>query len=184
MLELNFNPFPLLETERILLRQLTVEDADEMFFLRSDESVIQYLNKEPAKTKTEAEEFITRINKSIDGNEAIMWTIALKENPSFCIGNICYWNIRKEHYRAEIGYVLHPDYWRKGIMKEVITKVIDYGFSSMHLHSIDAVINPDNEASSALLESLGFTKEANFKEDFFFRGKFWDTMVYSLLNKS
>ena len=78
MLELNFNPFPLLETERILLRQLTVEDADEMFFLRSDESVIQYLNKEPAKTKTEAEEFITRINKSIDGNEAIMWTIDRK----------------------------------------------------------------------------------------------------------
>ena len=184
MLEINLSPFPLLETERILLRQLTMDDAGEIFFLRSDETVIRYLNKEPAKNKTEAEEFITRINKSINDNEAIMWAIALKENPSLCIGNICYWNIRKEHYRAETGYVLHPNYRRKGIMKEVIKKIIDYGFSVMQLHSIDAVINPGNGASAALLESLGFIKEAHFKEDFFFNGKFWDTVIYSLLNKS
>ena len=184
MLEINFNPFPLLETERILLRQMTKDDAEEIFFLRSDETVLKYLNKEPAKNKAEVEEFINRINQSVVSNEAIMWGIALKENPSVCIGYICYWNIRKEHYRAEIGYVLHPDYWRKGIMKEVIVKIIDYGFTSMHLHSIDAVINPGNDASAALLESLGFTKDAHFKEDFFFNGKFWDTVIYSLLNKS
>ncbi|MGE5106271.1 MAG: GNAT family N-acetyltransferase [Sphingobacteriales bacterium] len=183
MLELNFNPFPVLETERILLRQLAMDDADEIYFLRSDETVMQYLQKEPAKNKTEAEEFISRINESVANNEAIMWAIALKEKPSLCIGTICYWNIRKEHYRAEIGYVLHPGYWKKGIMKEVITKIIDYGFSSMQIHSIDAVINPNNIASAALLESIGFNKEAHFKEDFFFRDKFWDTLVYSLLNK-
>lgn len=184
MLELNFNPFPVLATERILLRQIVPENADEIFFLRSDETVMQYLHKEPAKNKTEAEEFINRINKSAEDNEAIMWGIALKENPSLCIGNICYWNIRQEHCRSEIGYVLHPGYWRKGIMKEVMAKIINYGFSTMQLHSIDAVINPNNKASAALLESIGFNKEAHFKEDFFFRGKFWDTVVYSLLNKT
>ena len=181
MLELNFNPFPELLTERLLLRRIIMDDAPEIFFLRSDPEIMHFLSKEPAATIKEAEDFIVSINNNIDNNEAIMWAIVLKENPSKAIGSICFWRMLKEHYRAELGYVLNPEFWRKGIMKEVILKTLEYGFSTIGLHSVEARINPENVASASVLESTGFVREAYFKEDFFCRGKFEDTAVYSRL---
>ena len=181
MLQPNFKPFPELKTERLLLRRIAMSDAEAIFFLRSDETVLKFINKEPAKSIQEAEEFIKRINDDIDANDVIMWAITLKEEPGKLVGTICFWRLQKENYRAEIGYVLHPHSWRKGIMKEAIHEVVEYGFSTMQLHTIEARINPDNQASAALLESTGFVKEAFFKEDYFFQGKFLDTEVYSLL---
>src|ERR1043165_1824337 len=182
MLILNFHPFPELRTERLLLRRINKNDSAEIFFLRSDPDVLQYIGREPAQTIREVEDFIRQINHGIDTNEAIMWGIALKNDPSQLIGTICFWQIRKEHYRAETGFVLHPLYWKKGIMKEALLKIVDYGFNKMKLHSIDANVAVGNKASSSLLESAGFVREAYFKEDYFFKGKFEDTIVYSRLN--
>ena len=181
MLELNFKPFPTLETERLILRKLVEADAPEIFFLRSDDQVLQYIDREKAKSIKEAEEFIEKINKFLDDNESILWGLALKTDPDQLIGTICFWNIRKEHYRSEIGFVLHPLYWRKGLMKEALDKVIEYGFDEMHLHSIDANVNPENEASCALLKSAGFVREGYFRENYFFNGKFTDSAMYSRL---
>lgn len=183
MLQPNFNPFPELTTGRLLLRRLTMEDAPEIFFLRSDPTILQYLSKEPASNMKEAEDFITLINTNIDNNEAILWAIVLKEYPKKTIGTICFWRMLKEHYRAELGYVLNPEYWNKGIMTESIRRILDYGFTILGLHSVEARINPDNIASASVLESTGFTREAYFKEDFFHRGKFEDTAVYSLVQR-
>ncbi len=181
MLQPGFTPFPELKTERLLLRRVTMEDAPEIFFLRSDAAVLQFLSKEPAATIKEAKDFITRINNDIDNNDGILWAIVLKEGSGKAIGSICYWRLSKEHYRAELGYVLDPNFWRRGIMKEAILKVLKYGFSGMGLHSIEARISPANIASAAVLEATGFIREAYFKEDFFYRGKFEDTAVYSRL---
>jgi len=181
MLTPNFTPFPELKTERLLLRKLEITDANEMFFLRSNENVLRYIGREPTKTITEAEEFINKINKSVDVNESILWGISFLNDPSLIIGTICFWNIQKEHYRAEIGYILHPDHWRKGIMKEAINAVVDYGFSILGLHSIEALLNHENIGSSSVLESTGFIKEGHIKENFYFNGKFSDTAIYSKL---
>ncbi len=181
MLVLNFHPFPELKTDRLLLRQVTEEDAEEIFFLRSDPAVLQFLGKEPATTVKQARDFIKLVNANIDENEAIFWGIALLEEPSKLIGTVCIWNIRKGDYRADLGYVLHPQHWRKGIMKEVLHHVIHYGFTDMQLHSLEATIDPANKASAALLESFRFIREAYFKENVFFQGKFGDTAIYSLL---
>lgn len=181
MLSLNFTPFPELKTGRLLLRKLKNTDANEMFFLRSDENVLRFLGKEPATCIAEAGEFINKINKSVDENESILWGIALLNDPSIIIGTICLWNFKKEHYRGEIGYILHPDHWRKGIMKEAISTVINYGFTVVGLHSIEALLSPENIASSAVLESTGFVKEGHLKESFYFHGIFGDTAIYSRL---
>lgn len=178
---LKFTPFPELKTHRLLLRKLEKTDANEMFFLRSNENVLRYLGKEPAKTIAEAEEFISKINKAIDENESILWGITFLNDPSTIIGTICLWNFKKEHYRGEIGYILHPDHWRKGIMKEAINSVVDYGFSVLGLHSIEALLSAKNIASSSVLESTGFIKEAHLKESFYFNGRFEDTAIYSKL---
>lgn len=158
-------------------------DGPQMLFLRSDDDVMQYIDREKTKTLEEAEAFIEKINSSIDVNELIMWAIALANDPDIMIGTICYWRIQPEHYRAEVGYVLHPGHWNKGIMKESLLAVISYGFEKMKLHSIEARLNAENTASAKVLEKTGFAREAYFKEDFYFRGKFIDTAVYSLLVK-
>lgn len=181
MLELNFTPFPELKTERLLLRRLEKTDANEMFFLRSNDDVLQYLGKEPASSVKEAEEFIVKINKAVDDNESILWGIALLSHPAVIIGTICLWNFKPENYRCEIGYILHPNHWRKGIMKDAIFCVIDYGFNVLKLHSIEALLSPRNVASSALLGKTGFIKEGHLRQNFYFRGEFDDTLIYSKL---
>ena len=180
MLNINFNPFPIINTERLLLRQVDKTDVNEIFFLRSDEIIMKYLDKAPAKNLDDAYKFIQLISDNEKNNIDITWAIALKGNPKL-LGTICFWNIQKEHYRAEIGYVLHPEHWGRGLMQEAITAVLKYGFNIMNLHSVEAQVNPNNTSSIKLLEKNGFIREAYFKENYFYDGKFLDTAVYSLL---
>jgi ribosomal-protein-alanine N-acetyltransferase len=105
----------------------------------------------------------------------------MRESPAVLIGSIGYWRLIKEHYRAEVGYMLNALLWRKGIMKEALNKIITFGFDELKLHSIEAHINTANTASAGILTSSGFIQEAYFKENYFFEGTFRDTKVYSLL---
>ncbi|OGU71081.1 MAG: hypothetical protein A2V93_03735 [Ignavibacteria bacterium RBG_16_34_14] len=180
MLNIKFDPFPLLTTNKLLLRQVEKSDVNEIFFLRSDERVMKYIDRPLAKTTDDAYKFIQNINDLEKNNEAVTWAITMKGNLKL-IGTICYWNIKKEHFRAEVGYILHPDYWGKGIIQAALSEVLNYGFIVMNLHSIEANVNPDNKASIKLLERNNFTREAYFKENYFYDGKFLDTAIYSLL---
>jgi len=186
MLELNFDPFPILTTERLILRRISLDDAEDLFVLRKNEDAMRYINKPLPKTVDEVIELINRMNEI---TERIQWAITLKTDKSFIsaqtslIGTIGYHRIEKEHYRAEVGYMIQPALWNKGITSEALAKVLDFGFNEMNLHSIEANINPSNEVSRKLLKKLNFIKEGYFKEDFFFDGKFWDSEIYSLLKK-
>jgi ribosomal-protein-alanine N-acetyltransferase len=181
MLTINFDPFPVLFTERLLLRQISHDDANEIFVLRSDKRVMQYIARPLAKTVEDAHELIEKNISLVKNNEAILWAITLKDVPAL-IGTICYWNIEPENYRAELGYMLHPDYQGKGIMQETLTAVLDYGFRKLALHSIVAIVDPENAASIKLLERNNFEREGYFKESCFFDGKFLDSVFYSILN--
>lgn len=181
MLEINFNPFPELITERLLLRRVTNNDIDDLFELRSNEDVMKYIEIGRALSKNDAVIHFNKIEEALVTNSGISWAISFRENTGKLIGVIGLWRLIKEHYRAEIGYTLHPDFWKKGIMREAIKAVMLYGFSSMKLHSIEAQINPENTASAKLLETMGFIKEGHFKENYFSEGIFSDTIVYSKL---
>ncbi len=180
MLELNFHPFPTLTTERLVLRQLDKTDADEMFFLRSDERVMKYLDRAPAQSIDEAVAFIQMINTVIANNESINWAITLQGGTKI-IGDICFWRIDAPNYRAEVGYRLHPAQHGKGLMNEALKTVLDYGFNVMKLHSVEANTNPENKESIRLLERNGFIREGYFKENYFYDGRFLDSAVYSLV---
>jgi ribosomal-protein-alanine N-acetyltransferase len=183
MLYFNFTPFTEITTSRLLLRHISLNDAAAFFLLRSDEKVMMYIDKEPLKNITEAEILIQRIEDDLQKNDAITWGICLPNNPGQLLGTIGFWRILKDHYRAEVGYMLHPDLWNKGFMHEALKQVINFGFETIKLHSIEAHINPGNAASAALLLKSGFTQDAYFKEDYFFRGKFLDSAIFSLINK-
>ncbi len=180
MLTVVTDPFPQLFSQRLKLRQVMTEDVNEMFFLRSNERVLEFLDRTPAKSIEEAQQFIKELNDLEDKHEAVTWAITLKENANL-IGTIGYWRILKEHYRAEIGYVLHPDFQGKGIMHEALSVVLNYGFKTMNIHSVEANINPNNKPSINLLKKNNFKQEGYFKENYYFNGKFIDSAIYSLL---
>jgi [ribosomal protein S5]-alanine N-acetyltransferase len=179
-LNTDFKKFPELVTERLVLRKVTKKDVNEMFFLRSDERLMTYIGRPRCKSTDESLKFIKMILEQQKKEERINWAITLKENP-LLQGNICLWRINKTHYRAELGYALHPDLQGKGLMHEAVRAVLDYGLNFMNLHSIEAQTSPLNKASIKVLERAGFVQEGHFKENFFFEGKFYDLTVFSIL---
>src|SRR5690606_10891056 len=126
---------PELKTDTLLLRRLRTSDAPELYFLRSDDTVLLYLGRDKEKSVETAAAFIEKINKAIDNNESILWGIALFDQPDHLIGSICLWQFQPENSRCEIGYVLHPSHWGKGLMKEAAAEVIQYGTNVLGLHT-------------------------------------------------
>ncbi|MDD2674730.1 MAG: GNAT family N-acetyltransferase [Flavobacterium sp.] len=182
MLTINFSPFPNLETERLLLRRVDANDINEIFALRSNPETMKYIPRPLVKTDEDALEHIAMIDSKIDSNEGINWAITLKDNPKL-IGVIGHYRIKPENYRAELGYMLLPEYHGKGIVSEAVKEVVKYGFQMMKLNSLEAIIDPENHASAKVLEKNGFVKEAHLKEYEFYEGRFLDTVIYSILNK-
>ncbi len=181
MLQLDFTVFPELRTPRLCLRSITLADAPQMLLLRSDEAVMRYIDRAPAETLADAEALISKMISSQQDNTGITWVMAFADHPDTLIGSIGYWRMMPEHYRAEVGYMLLPAYWRKGLTKEALLAVIDYGFNQLGLHSIEANINPANDASAAILEATGFVREAYFRENYYYNGVFLDSAIYSRL---
>lgn len=181
MLTLNFTPFPTIETDRLLLRRITNDDVAEIFELRSNPETMKYIPRPLVKTNEEALEHIAMIEDKIETNIGINWAITLKGDPKL-LGIIGYYRVQPENYRAEIGYMLLPDFHGKGIIPEAVNTLIDYGFDHLNLHSIEAVIDPENLASEKVLQKCGFVKEAHFKESDFYEGRFLDKVIYSLLS--
>ena len=180
MLTLNFNPFPEISTQRLLLRAISPDDVNEIIDIRSNKETMKYIDRPLTVSIEDGLLLIKKITDHTAANEAITWAITLQNNNSL-IGTIGFWKIDKEHHRAEIGYLLHSDHHQKGIMQEAISAVLDFGFATMQLHSVEANINPANEASKKLLKKNKFIQEAYFKENFFYNGKFLDSAIYSLL---
>ena len=180
MLQFNFSPFPILQSNRLSFRQINNEDVNEIFFLRSDSRAMEFLDSAPAKNKKDALGYIDRANASIDKNDGITWGITLKGEDKV-IGYIGFWNMQATHFRIEIGYILHPDYWRQGFMSEALQTITNYAFNQTELHSIEANVSVDNIPSMRLLEKNGFVKEAHFRENYYYDGKFLDSIIYSLV---
>ena len=182
MLQFNFAPFPVLETENLILRQISPNDDHEVFELRSNPETMKFIPRPLAETIEDAQKFITECTTSIEKNELINWAIASKKEDKL-IGMIGFFRMQPENFRGEVGYILNPNFHGKGIMKEALDKALQFGFRTLNFHSIEAVIDPKNTASENLLVKANFKKEAHFKENFFYNNEFLDTIIYSLLKK-
>ena len=129
MLTINFTPFPNLETERLVLRRVNENDANEIFALRSNPETMKYIPRPLVKSIDDALEHIAMIDSKIDTNEGINWAITYKDNPKL-IGIIGHYRIKPENFRAEVGYMLLPEYNGKGIIKNVVGFCLDINIES------------------------------------------------------
>lgn len=182
MLTYDFSTFPVLQTDRLLLRRPADSDVNEIFEMRSDRDNMRFIPRPLLQDREQALDHVRIINEQIDRNEGINWAVTLKGDDRL-IGLIGFYRTEFEHFRSEIGYMIHPDFHGRGIVSEAITRLLEYAFSDMNLHSVVAVIDPENIASEKVLQKTGFLKEAHFRENEFYDGKFIDSVHYSILNK-
>ncbi|MDR4889634.1 GNAT family protein [Fredinandcohnia sp. QZ13] len=172
--------FPKLETERLRLREIVHSDAQGIFDCFSNHDVTRYYGQEPITELKQAEQFVEFFANSYKEKRGIRWGIELKEREGL-IGTIGFNAWSPKHKRAEIGYELHPQYWRQGYVSESASKVIEYGFNELRLTRIGAVVFLENKASNDLLAKLGFEKEGVLRNYMYQNGVPHDTNVYSLL---
>ncbi|WP_428225480.1 GNAT family N-acetyltransferase [Flavobacterium sp.] len=178
----SFLPFQNLESTRLLLRQMNYSDVDGVFALRGNPENMKYIPRPLLKSRVEAMELIDTINQKIEKNEGINWAIIEKSSGVF-IGFLGHYRIQWAHSRSEIGYMFLPEAQGKGYATEAVELIVKYGFEQMKMHSLEAVIDPANTGSARVLEKNHFVKEAHIRENEFFEGKYWDSVIYSLLKK-
>jgi len=154
----NFTPFPVLVTERLILRQLSLGDENQILLLRSDEEVNKFLDRTRATSLEDARNFIVKINDNISRNESLFWGINLKNDPGL-IGTICLWNLSVDENKAELGYEMLPAFQGKGLMQEAVLKILQFGFEIMQLRTIEAWLRADNSNSIKVLEKNNFKRD-------------------------
>ena len=180
MLSIQLPAFPILRTERLVLRELRPSDAERVFALRSDPLVMRHVNRPLATTMDDAVALITLITGSVAANDAVQWAITVKGNDTF-IGLIGFWRIAKEHHSGELGYMLAREHWGRGYASEAIAAVVPFGFNTLGFHRVEAITRPENTASIGALEKNGFVREAHFRENIFHNGVFHDSLHFGRL---
>jgi ribosomal-protein-alanine N-acetyltransferase len=150
-----FPPFTNLFTDRLLLRELNVADAEQIFRIRTDPRVNEFLDRKPAASLDDSLKFIKNILKAQQNEDGMMWAITLKNDPAL-IGTVVYWQIVKEQDQAEIGYEMLPEFYGQGIMREALSEVIRFGFETMGLKTIIGETKGVNLRSVNALQKCGF----------------------------
>jgi [ribosomal protein S5]-alanine N-acetyltransferase len=178
---LSFDPFPVLETPRLLLRQLQPSDANAIFRNHSDPEVTRYLGRDPDATIEPSRQRLQLALDSVRDHTGIRWGIVLRDEPKVLMGTVGFWKWNKPHFYAEIGYEIGPAFWNNGYMTEAIRAALRFGFDHMELNRVEANIDPENKGSRRTAEKAGFVQEAILRQNWFYAGRFTDSIIYGIL---
>ncbi|MFN3792423.1 GNAT family N-acetyltransferase [Massilia sp.] len=173
-------PTPILTTERLTLRPMTMRDAADLFAVFSDPAVVRYWSAEPWTSISFAENAIARALDGYRDQSEVRFGIELAET-GLLIGTVNLHHFFPQNRRCELGYALGSPHWGKGYATEALEVALDYGFHELRLNRVEADIDPRNGASAAVLERLGFRKEGYMPERWFVHGQMADTVNYGLL---
>lgn len=172
--------FETLETERLYLRKLTPEDFTYVFENYSKQEIMSFFGFETEEEyqtgKFKAENGYTSYNRSIVQFQLI------EKTTNTVIGAAGFHNWYNDHRRAEIGYHLRNDAFKsQGFMSEAVEKIIEYGFTKMNLHRMEAFVGTENIPSLKLMSKFNFTQEGVLKQHYFINDKFEDSIIFSRL---
>jgi [ribosomal protein S5]-alanine N-acetyltransferase len=170
-----------IETQRLVLRELTSEDLDSIHRVKENEEVVKYLTWGPnelTQTKSSLEKQI-RLQEDSDRKIYVLG-IVVKESREL-IGNCLL--IVNDFRTAEIGYFIHPDFWRDGYGTETTKALIGFGFKSLRLHRIIATCDPENIYSTKVLIKAGMRQEGHFIKSQYVKGTWKDNLLFGILNE-
>lgn len=154
--------FPELQTKRLHLRQIQGPDKPLIFEGLSHPEVIRYYGV--SYTSLEGVQEQMRWYRNLEKSESGIWWAICKKGESSLIGACGFNEWHQEHRRIELGYWLLPAYWQQGIMSEALSEIMNYAFSELNIHRIEAIVESGNEGSKKLLDRLGFAFEGTHKD--------------------
>jgi len=178
------NPFeaglPTLEAERVLLRRLTPGDDAGLLRVFGDAETMQWWSHGPFTDLAAATTYRERIDYGLRSRSLFQWGIVARDG-GLLMGTCTLSDWSSTHRRAELGYILHRDHWGQGLASEAVRAVLDFGFGTMRLHRVEADVDPENTASIALVERLGFNREGYLRERWWPHGTPQDSLIFGLL---
>ncbi|MHB1394306.1 MAG: GNAT family N-acetyltransferase [Clostridia bacterium] len=177
---MDWNDFPILNTNRLVLREITLSDTNAIHEIYIDPRVAEYDSFAPIRTIGEARNIIHNYRKEYKENKRIRWGIA-RRTDNRMIGTCVFMNFDDVSRRCEIGCGLVSSEWNKGYMAEALESLIDYGFAVLELNRIEACIISGNRASVRLFRKLGFIYEGVAREREYFKGRFHNEIIMSML---
>ncbi|HET7656666.1 MAG TPA: GNAT family protein [Bacillales bacterium] len=177
-----FGDIPTLETERLILRKLTMDDAEDLFEYSSEPEVSKYLPWETHRTIGDSKEFISMVLELYETGQLAPWGIMLKENEKL-VGTIDFVHWLPKHHRAEISFVLSKKFWGNGYILEATRRLLCFGFEQMELQKIEALSMIENVQSQRVLQKLGMRFEGVLRNHWWVKDRFRDIVQYSILKK-
>jgi ribosomal-protein-alanine N-acetyltransferase len=172
--------FPVLDTERLRLREPRRSDAEQLLAAWRDEETMLYFGTEPLGTRREALDEIRAFREQASSGEGIRWILTERGRDEY-IGDIGFFDFAPDHARAEIGFLLAKQAWGRGLMSEALAATLQYGFVSKDLHRVEALVDPRNVACLRVLERCGFRREGTLRDYEFERDAFIDLLLLSIL---
>lgn len=159
----------LIETERLLLRELEYTDKNDLFEMDSDPEVHLFIENNPVKSIDEITKVIEMLKKQYEENGIARWAVVDKSTNE-CVGwsGLKYFSepLNDHNNFYELGYRFKKKHWGKGFATESSRAILDYGFKNLNIDSIFAIVDPENENSKKVLTKLGF----DFQETFDYEG--------------
>lgn len=171
-----------LETKRLTIRPITLNDKNEIFEYRSDKETNKYQGWIP-ETINDVESFIEKLAKNINEPKTWFQFVIIEKDTQKIVGDIGINFFDNENKQVEIGCTLHKHFHNKGYATEAIKSVIDYLFTELKKHRIITSIDPKNKSSIRLVERIGFRKKAHFIESLFINGIWVDDIIYAMTEK-
>ena len=147
--------FPALALPRMLLREIRLADIEDMYRLYTDPRVVQYLNRQPFRSRDEAHELLDVIAADHARRSAIHWGLQRPEQPGL-VGRCMLYVSAHPGLGVEVGFALAHACWGQGLMTETVRGVLDFGFDVLHLQHIHARVHAANQGAQGLLTRLGF----------------------------
>lgn len=172
--------FQALATDRLELVHIEKHHAASFFDIMSRREVTKYYGMSNLTEMNEAEKIIESFRQTFESGRGIRWGVVERETGAF-IGTVGLNNLNLKSRKAEIGFELHPSYWNKGYVSEAVKEVLAYCFSQLGLFRLGAVTFPENGASIALLQKLGFEKEGMLRGYLCQDDRSHDALIFSLL---
>jgi [ribosomal protein S5]-alanine N-acetyltransferase len=173
---------PTLETDRLILRKLRLEDAEDMFEYAQDTEIARLGLWQPFYTLQDSIDDLNAVLEGYAQGNMMTWAMEHKEDRKM-IGRTVLGHYEPGDSRADLGYAMNRRYWGKGYATEAIRGLVKFGFETMQLNRVGAVVLPENIASIRVLEKAGLKFEGVRREFAFIGGKYYDLHCYSILKR-
>ncbi len=169
-----------LRTARFTLSPLGRGDVDVLLTHFGDPRVTEHLDIRPLLGLSDAREVIDWAEALRTSGAGVRW--AIRDERGGFVGTCGFHQMTfARGRRAEIGYDLGPGHWGRGVMDEVLPAALAFGYGAFGLRRIEAMVTPGNDHSCAVLMRHGFQREGLLRDYAFWRGRFWDQIVYARL---